>query len=60
MSFCDDEKYSIKFFINGEPVNDIRNYVVQEGDKILISYGAETPKEIEQQLSELNNQELIE
>ena len=60
MSFCDDETYSIKFFINGEPVIDIQDYIAQHGDKILISYGAETPQQIEQQLSELNNQELIE
>ena len=30
-----------------------------EDDRILISYGAETPEEIESQLLELENQELI-
>ena len=59
-SFCTDEKYSLKFLINGESVNNIRDYNFKEGDRILVSYGAETPKEIEQQSSELYNIELME
>ena len=58
-SFCTNEDYSLKFFINEEPVNDIRDYSISEGDKILISYGAETPDEIESQLLELIAQQLV-
>ncbi len=57
-SFCTDDEYSLKFFINGEAVDDIRPYEISEDDKILISYGAETPDEIESQLLELEAQEL--
>lgn len=57
-SFCTDDEYSLKFFINGEAVDDIRDYEISEDDKILISYGAETPDEIESQLLELEAQEL--
>ncbi len=57
-SFCTDDEYSLKFFINGEEVDDIRDYEISEDDKILISYGAETPDEIESQLLELEAQEL--
>ena len=41
--FCTDwmEDHSLKFFINGKNVNDIRKYVIQDGDKILISFGDE-------------------
>ncbi|MFB5646926.1 MAG: protein-disulfide isomerase [Candidatus Nitrosomaritimum yanchengensis] len=52
-SFCTNEDYSLRFYINGEQVSDIRDYEIQEDDKILISYGAETPEEIESQLLEL-------
>ena len=58
-SFCTNEDYSLKFYINGEKVNDIRDYEVQENDRVLISYGGETPEEIEAQLLELQNQEII-
>ncbi len=58
-SFCTNEDYSLKFYINGEKVNDIRDYEIEEDDRILISYGGETPEEIEGQLLELQNQEII-
>jgi hypothetical protein len=58
-SFCTDEEYSLKFFINGEPVNDIRDYSISEDDKILISFGSETTEGIESQLLELEAQMLI-
>ena len=57
--FCTNEDYSLKFYINQQLVEDIRKYIVQEDDRILITYGAETPEEIESQLLELNNQEII-
>lgn len=58
-SFCTNEDYSLRFYINGEQVSDIRDYEIQEDDKILISYGAETPEEIESQLLELEAQVLV-
>ena len=58
-SFCTNEDYSLKFYINGEKVGDIRDYEIEEDDRILISYGGETADEIEGQLLELDNQEII-
>ncbi len=58
-SFCTNEDYSLRIFINGEPVTGIRDYEISEDDKILISYGAETEDEIESQLLELEAQELL-
>lgn len=58
-SFCTNEDYSLKFFINGNQFEDIREYEIVDGDKILISYGAETDQEINQQLMELNRQQII-
>jgi hypothetical protein len=58
-SFCTNEDYSLKFFINGQQVDSVINYETADDDKILITYGAETPEEIESQLLELEAQDLI-
>ena len=58
--FCTNEDYSLKFYINGNEMSEIQDYVIQEGDRILISYGVETQNEIQQQLHELDILEIIE
>ena len=57
-SFCTNEDYTLKFFVNGQQVNDLREYEPKDDDKILISYGA-TQEELDSQLLELENQPLI-
>ncbi|WKT57347.1 protein-disulfide isomerase [Candidatus Nitrosotenuis chungbukensis] len=57
--FCTNDDYELKFYINGEKVPDIRDYEIFDNDRILISYGSETPEEIEEQLAELESQELF-
>jgi len=54
-TFCEDNEFALKFFINGEEVDDIRPYEIMEDDRILISYGA-TPEELESQLIRISNQ----
>ena len=54
--FCTNEDYSLKYYINHRVVDDITDYVFDDGDRILISYGSETPEQIEQQLAELDSQ----
>jgi len=57
--FCNnDDDYSIKFFINHEQVPSIIDYVGNEGDRVLISYGNESPEDIDAQLLELDNQSI--
>jgi len=58
-SFCTQDDFTLKFFINGEQVSDIRDYEGMEGDRVLILYGSETPEEIDAYLLQLENQELI-
>lgn len=58
--FCTNEDYTLKFYVNGEQVNDIRNYEFMDKDRILIVYGAETPEEIQSLLEQLENQDIIE
>ena len=54
--FCTNEDYSLKYFINHQPVKNINDYVLEDGDRILITYGSETPEQIEEQLMELDSQ----
>jgi len=54
--FCTSEDYSLKYYINHELVKGIYDYVLEEGDRILITYGGETPEQIEEQLRELDSQ----
>jgi len=58
-SFCTNDEYTLKFFINREQVSDITDYEIMEGDRILVVFGSETPEEIESYLLQLDNQELI-
>ncbi len=55
-TFCTDDKYSLKFYINHEKVDGIRDYVIEEDDKILISYGNQNQTQIDDQLRELDAQ----
>ena len=54
--FCSNEDYSLKYYINHKLVNGIRDYVFEDGDRLLITYGNETPEQIEDQLIELDSQ----
>ena len=54
--FCTNEDYSLKFYVNQQLVKDLRKYVVQEDDRILITYGNEDQLAIDSQLAELNAQ----
>jgi hypothetical protein len=51
--FCTNDDYSLKFYINGKQVDDVRNYLIFDGDLVLISYGDEGQEQIEKQLKEL-------
>jgi len=54
--FCTNDDYTLKFYVNQQKVDDIRTYVIQEEDRILISYGNEEQETIDKQLAELNAQ----
>ena len=60
-NFCtvedkEGDEYSLKFYINHEKVKDISDYVINDGDRILISYGNESQEKINDQLLELDSQ----
>ena len=54
--FCDNEDYRLKFYINHVEQQSIYDYVLEDGDRILITYGSETSEQIEEQLMELDSQ----
>ena len=54
--FCSNEDYSLKYFINHEAVSSIRDYVFEDQDRILVSYGNESEEQIVEQLKELDSQ----
>ena len=56
--FCTNEDYSLKFYINHQAVSEINDYVFEDGDRILISYGNETEDQINEQLMELDAQSI--
>ena len=54
--FCTNEDYSLKFYVNQQLVKDLREYIILEDDRILITYGNEDQLAIDSQLAELNAQ----
>jgi len=54
--FCDNEDYRLKFYINHIEQQSIYDYVLEDGDRILITYGNETPEQIEEQIIEVDSQ----
>lgn len=58
-TFCTNDDYSLKFYVNHEKVASLENYVLNEDDRILISYGNENQTQIDAQLRELDNQVII-
>lgn len=57
--FCNNDDYSLKYYINHEKVPNINDYVIMEGDRILISYGNEDQTQIDAQLAELDGQPIL-
>lgn len=57
--YCNTEKYTLKFFVNGDQISSITDHVSMDGDRVLISFGDETPEEIEAQILQLEAQQLV-
>jgi predicted secreted protein with PEFG-CTERM motif len=39
-SFCSNDDYDLKFFVNEQEFSSIKDYVIQDNDRILISYSS--------------------
>ena len=54
--FCDGEDgKNLKFFVNGQQVSSITDFVLRENDRILVIYGSETDAQINQELQVLRD-----
>lgn len=51
--FCSGEKGRLKFFINGRADPEALNKKINNGDKLLVSFGAENQSQIETQLAQI-------
>ena len=58
-SFCTNEEYSLRFYLNGELVTSLIEHVPSDDDRILISYGDYTDSEISEQLETLGAQPIL-
>ena len=53
--FCNDINKKLKFLVNGKENNEFENYVFNNLDKILISYGNENEEQIKNQLASITD-----
>ncbi len=57
--FCTDGENTLKYYINGESVPSITDHVLDDLDRILITYGSESDEVIEGYLAELDAQPIL-
>jgi hypothetical protein len=55
VQFCSNGSNQLRFFINGDEVDSISDYVLEEEDRFLVIYGNQTDDEIQQELELLDN-----
>lgn len=54
-SYCSGDGKLLKFYVNGKPDSNFAGYIIQDLDKILVSYGSENESGIQLQLSSVTN-----
>ena len=53
--FCNDANNKLKFLVNGKENTEFENYVFNDLNKILITYGSSSEEEIKAQLASITN-----
>jgi hypothetical protein len=56
--YCDDNNNKLRTFINGNSTKSISDYVLNNNDRLLVTYGKETDEQSAKSLDELNNIEI--
>lgn len=56
--YCNDGTNTLKFYVNGARNSMYSDYVLMDGDGILLSYGAEEEEQVDEQLKELDEIEI--
>lgn len=57
--YCEGGDNRLMFFVNGDEVQDIMGYVLNDNDRILITYGDLTEQQIQEQIDTVNDRPLI-
>ena len=57
--FCTNEEFSLKFYVNHQQVPSLTEYVFEDLDRILVSYGSEDQTQIDTQLLELDSHSIL-
>ena len=52
--YCSNNKMKLTFYLNGQQVISINNYVVKNGDELLVLYGNDSLPKIRDRLVMLN------
>jgi len=52
-TFCTKEGSVLKFYLNGERKENVLDQEIQDGDKLLVTYGSESEIEIKKQLDKI-------
>ncbi len=58
--YCTNEEKTLKFFVNGEANELYGDYLTSDKDKMLISYGNDSPEEIQKQIASVTNHSIAE
>jgi hypothetical protein len=59
--FCDgQDNKRLQYFVNGTRVDSIMDYVIHEGDRILVEYGNETDQQVKQDIDAVNRLQIRE
>ncbi|MGZ5472195.1 MAG: hypothetical protein ACXWE0_11040 [Nitrososphaeraceae archaeon] len=56
--YCDDDNNKLRTFINGNSTKSISDYVLNNNDRLLVTYGNETDEQSAKALDELNKIEI--
>ena len=54
-TFCSNEAQTLKFYINGERIENFLDAQINQNDRALISFGSERDSEINNQLEKVDN-----
>jgi hypothetical protein len=57
--YCEGGDNRLMYFVNGSEVQDIMGYVLNDNDRILITYGDLTEQQIQEQIDTVNDRELV-
>ena len=57
--FCTNDDFALRYYVNGDQVDAINDYVFDDQDRILITYGNEGSEQINEYMAELNMQPIV-